>query len=183
MSLFSVLFMSQVWAASSAGGEAHAASWTQVFFPTVNLLIFLYLLKRFLLPSIKDHLRSRREGIVQALKEGDEGKQRAEAMVQDCRGRLRRLDEESKRIREELRADGESEKARLLLEAEELGIKIKADADFLAEQELKLAQQRVREEIARRAEAVAAELIRRHLTAADQSRLVEEFLGGVGKVP
>jgi F-type H+-transporting ATPase subunit b len=155
----------------------------QVIFPFINFLIFLYLLKRFLLPHAKAYLRSRREGIVGALKEADEGKRRAEAMVQDYRSRLGRLAEESKKTREELRADGETEKAKLVSEAEELAAKIKADADFLAEQELKLARQRLREEIARRAETVAAELVRRHLTAGDQKRLVEEFLDGIGKVP
>jgi F-type H+-transporting ATPase subunit b len=182
MSLFVPLFLAPVWPASSAVVETHGASASQLIFPFINFLIFLYLIKRFLLPYAKDYLRSRHEEIVRSLKEADEGKRRAEAMVQDYRGRLRRLDEESKKIREELRADGGREKAKLLSEAEELATKISADADFLAEQEFKLARQRLREEIARRAETVAAQLVRRHLTADDQKRFVEEFLGGIGKV-
>ena len=182
MTLLLALFSIEAWAVSSAAAEAHPASVTQVFFPLINFLIFLYLLKRFLLPLAKNHLRSRREGIVQALNEADEGKGRAEAMLQDYRGRLARLDEETKKIREEFRTDGEREKSKLLSEAEEHAIKIKADADFLAEQELKVAQQRIRQEMARRAQAAAAEMVQRHLTSADQKRLAEEFLGGVGRV-
>ena len=180
MKLLAVLFLSELWAASSAGVEEHAASVTQIIFPLINFLIFLYVIKRFLLPLIKSHLRSRREEIVAALGEADESKRSAEAMVREYRARLARMAEETKKIREELRADGEREKARLLKEAEELASKIKADAGFLAEQEVKLARQRLREEMARLAQEAAQKLIQSHLTPSDQKRLVEEFLSGVG---
>lgn len=173
------VFFAQAWAAPSTGAEAHGASWTQVFFPVINFLIFLYLVKRFLLPVIKDHLRSRRDEIVAALKEADEARRRAEAMVRDYRGRVARIEDEKRKIREELRTDGEREKVKLLRETTELASRIKADAGFLAEQEVKLARQRVREEIARQAEVAAAQVIERHLTSSDQKRLVEEFLSGV----
>ena len=181
MRLLTALFLSDLWAATSAGVEEHAASATQLFYPLINFLIFAYLIKRLLLPVVKNYLRSRREEIVAALGEADESKKRAEAMVQEYRARMARLEEEMKRLREELRADGEREKAKMLREAEETAAKIKVDADFLAEQEIKLARQRLREEIARLARAAAQKLIQSHLTPADQERLVEEFLSGVGE--
>ena len=181
MSLFAILFLSDLWAAPSPGIEEHAASVTQVIFPLINFLIFFYLIKRFLLPMIKDHLRTRREEIVAALGEADESKRNAELMIRDYRARLARMEEEARKLREMFCAEGEREKARLLREAEELAAKIRADADFLAEQELKLARQKVREEIARLAQAAAQKVIQDHLTPADQKRLVEEFLSGVGQ--
>ena len=181
MRLFAVLFLPELWAASSAGAEEHAASVTEIIFPLINFLIFLYLIKRFLLPLIKSHLRSRREEILATVGGADESKRQAEALVREYRGRLARMEEETRRLREELRVDGEREKAKLLREAEELASKIKADADFLAEQEVKLARQRLREEIARLAQAAAQKLIQNHLTPADQQRLVEEFLSGVAE--
>lgn len=182
MRLLLLFSLAQLWAAPSAGVEVHAASVTQVIFPLINFLIFLYLVKRFLFPFIKDHLRSRREEILRSVKEADEGRERAEAMVRDYRDRLARLDEETKKIRETLHAEGEREKIKLLAEAEELATKIRADADFLAQQELKVAQQRMREEIARIAQTAAEQAVQRHLTSADQRRLVEGFLQEVGRV-
>lgn len=181
MTLFAALFFPDLWASSSAGVEEHAASVTEIIFPLINFVIFLYLIKRFLLPVVRSHLRSRREQIVAALGEADESKRRAGEMVRDYRARLGRMAEEANRLREELRADGEREKAKLLREAEELAGKIKADADFLAEQEIKLARQRLREEIARLAQEAAQKLIQSHLTPDDQKRLVEEFLSEVGE--
>ena len=104
MKLWELLFQAQAWAASGAEGEGHAASVTQLIFPLINFLIFLYLLKRYLLPFAKDYLRSRRAGIAAAVKEAEEAKQRAEALLRDYRSRIVRLDDETREIREALRA-------------------------------------------------------------------------------
>lgn len=180
MSHFFLLVVSELWASSAAGVEEHAASVTELVFPLINFLIFLYLVRRFALPLVKGYLRSRREEIVAVLGEADESRRSAEAFVRDYRARLARIAEETTKIREELRVDGEREKGRLLSEAEELATKIKVDADFLAGQEVKLARQKLREEIARLAKEAAQKLIQAHLAPADQKRLVEEFLSGVG---
>lgn len=170
-----LFFAAELWA-SASGAEEHAVSITQLFFPLINFLIFAYVLKRFALPLVKDYLRSRRAEISSALKEADEAKGRAEATARDYRSRLAGLEEEAKKIREELRAEGEREKARLAREAEELALRIKADADFLADQEVKSARRKLREELARTARTAAEELVERHLTPADEGRLAEEFL-------
>ena len=51
--------LTHAWAASA--GSLHGPSIVNLVFPVINFLIFAYLLKRFLLPTIKPHLRSRRE--------------------------------------------------------------------------------------------------------------------------
>jgi F-type H+-transporting ATPase subunit b len=182
MSFFVSLFLAELWAAPAAGVEEHTASVTQLVFPLINFLLFVYLVKRFLLPSIKAHLRSRRETMVAAVKEAEDGRGRAEAVVRDYHDRLARLHDTSEEIRETLRREGERERARLIREAEEMAAKIKADADFLAEQEVKVAQQRLRGEMAATARAVAEGSIRKHVTSADQERWVDSFLREVGQV-
>jgi len=181
MKLSGILSVAQLWAASSAGAEEHAVSLTQLLFPLINFLIFLYLVKRFLMPYVKDHLRSRRADILSAVREADEAKGRAGTMVQDYRKRLTGVDDEAKKIQEELREEGERGRARLLREAEELRSKIKAEADFLADQELKLARQRIRQEIAQGVREAAEKLVRSHLRPEDQRRLVGDFIKELGE--
>ena len=91
------------------------------------------------------------------------------------------LEREVQSIHSSRRAEGEREKARLLEEAEALARKIKEDARFLAEQEVKIARQTIREEIATQAESAARELIQRNFTATDQGHLTEEFIRGIGQ--
>ncbi|MFQ5681734.1 MAG: hypothetical protein ACE5HC_00545 [Candidatus Binatia bacterium] len=181
MKPFGISFLAQVWAAPSVGMEGHAASVTQIIFPLINFLIFFYLLKRFLVPLIKEHLRSRRAEVLGLVKEARGGKERAEAAVRDYQRRMARLDEEASEIRETFRTEAEREKSVLLVEARGLAAKIKADADFLAEQEVKVARQQVRREIARLAQSAAEKIIQLQLTSVDHKRLVEEFLREVGQ--
>jgi F-type H+-transporting ATPase subunit b len=89
--------------------------------------------------SVGDFLKSRRADVLATVEEAAERKRRAEALVREYKGRLMRLDQEVQSIQELLRADGEREKSKLLREAETTAAKIKDDARFLADQEVKIA--------------------------------------------
>ena len=78
-----------------------------------------------------------------------------------------------------MRASGRKANCSVKLRA--LALKIKDDAQFLAEQEVKIARQKIREEMANQAEATARELVQSNLTAADQSRLVQDFIQDIGQ--
>jgi F-type H+-transporting ATPase subunit b len=174
MSLFDILTVAQAWA-SAAEAEHHAPSIHQIWFPLANFLIFVWILKRFALPLVRDFLRSRREEVLTTVQSAAENKRRAEAIVQDYKSRLARLDQEAQAIEASLRAEGERQEAQALTK------KILEDARFLADQEVKMARQKIREEMASLAGARARELIQRHITPADQLRLAEEFLREMGQ--
>ena len=173
MSALACMTVSTAWAA--AGDGAHAPSVADLLFPLINFLIFAYLVKRFGLPLLRQHLKQRREGLVEAVATAQQAREDAAGRVRKYRELLDVLDEERARIREGLRAEGERERARIAAEAEESAAKLKADADFLAEQEVKMARQQIRGEIASLAQEAAARVIRQHLTAADQDRMAENF--------
>jgi F-type H+-transporting ATPase subunit b len=180
MSLCELFMVAQAWA-SAAEAEHHALSINQIWFPLGNFLIFAWILKRFALPLVRDFLRSRREEILTTVKAAAESKQRAESVVQDYKTRLSHLDQEAKAIEASLRAEGERQKTKLLQEADTLAKKVLEDARFLADQEVKIARQKIREEVANLVEANARELVQRHITPADRARLAEEFLGEIGQ--
>jgi F-type H+-transporting ATPase subunit b len=170
----------QAWA-SAAAAEHHAPSISQILFPLGNFLIYAFILKKFAVPVVRDFLRSRREEILASIQDAAESKKQAEAVVSEYRAKLADIQREVDAIAAELRAEGEREKATLIREAEALAAKIKEDAAFLADQEVKIAQRKIREEIAAQAESAARELLGRHLRASDQSRLIEDFIQNVGR--
>ncbi|HTM11003.1 MAG TPA: ATP synthase F0 subunit B [Verrucomicrobiae bacterium] len=182
MSRLAVFIAPFLWSASAFAGEAeeHAASASELIFPFLNFLIFLFLIYRFALPLVRDYLNKRRADIAAAVHEGDEAKRKGEALLAEYRGRLASLGDELRAIRDSLRADAEKERAKLLADAAEIGGRIKADADFLADQEVRLARQEVRKEIVDTAAETAERLVRDNLTPADQKRIVGEFLTEVG---
>lgn len=173
MNALADILVSTAWAASEGG--AHTPSITELLFPLINFLIFAFLVKRFGLPLIQQHLKQRRQGLIEAVATAQQAKGEAERNVRKYQELLAKLDDECERIREGLRAEGERERTRVVAEAEESAAKLKADADFLAEQEVKMARQQIRGEMALLAQAAAERVIRQHMAAADQDRMVEGF--------
>ena len=180
MSSLEILTVAQAWA-SAAEAEHHAPSITQILFPLGNFLIYAYIIKRFALPVVRDFLRSRRDEILVSIQGAAESKKQAEAVVSGYQAKLAGIQREVDGIQAELQAEGEREKSKLIAEAETLAAKIKDDAVFLADQEVKTARQKIRYDMAVQAESSARELLGRHLSAGDQDRLAEDFIQSIGR--
>ena len=178
--LYEFFFAAPAWA-SSAAAEHPGPSIHEIWFPLANFLIFAFLIVRYGLPPVRSFLRSRRQEVVATIEEAAAKKQQAETFVKDYRARLARLETEAAAIHASLREDGQTLKKQLLAEAETLAGKIKEDARFLADQEFNTARQKLREEMAERAEAAARALAQRHISAADQGRLLDDFIQNIGQ--
>jgi len=181
--LLELVVTAQVWAGEAAehGAEHHGPSINDIWFPLGNFLIYAFILVKFALPLVRDFLKTRREEIVATITQATAKKQAAEALVSDYKTKVAGLDKEIQAMQAALRDEGEREKARLVAEAEALSAKIKQDALFLADQEVKIARQQLRQEMANEAEATARELVQRNLSAADQDRLAHEFIQNIGQ--
>ncbi|HWH77109.1 MAG TPA: ATP synthase F0 subunit B [Candidatus Binatus sp.] len=181
--LLELLVTAQVWAGEAAehGAEHHAPSINDIWFPLGNFLIYLFIIVKFALPPVRDFLKSRREEVVSTIALASAKKQAAEAIVNDYKAKLAGLDREIQSLQAALRDEGEREKAKLLSDAQTTAVKIKEDAQFLADQEVKIARQQVRQDLADQAEAAARELVQRNLSVADQGRLADEFLQNIGQ--
>jgi len=173
----------QLWAsaAASQSAEHHAPSINDIWFPLGNFLIYAFILVKFALPLVRDFLKTRRDEVVSTIAQAAAKKQAAVALVSDYNTKMAGLDKEIQNMQTALRDEGEREKVRLVGEAEALAVKIKQDALFLADQEVKIARQQLRQEMANQAEATARALVERNLSAADQNRLAEEFIGNIGQ--
>jgi len=181
--IFEFIFTAQAWAAEAGhGAEHHAPSINDIWLPLGNFLIYLFIIVKYALPLVRDFLENRREEIVATIAQASAKKQAAEAVVNDYKAKINGLDKEIEAMQALLRQEGEREKTKLVGEAQTLAVKIKEDALFLADQEVKIARQKVRQDMADQAETTARELVQRHLSTADQSRLAEEFIQSIGQV-
>lgn len=179
MSLLELFTTAQAWAAG--GAEHHAPPISDIIFPTLNFLIYAFIIVKYAFPLVRNFLRSRREEVISVITLASAKKQQAEAVVREYRTKVAGLEKETEAILASWREEAEREKAKLLSDAQDLAAKIKADARFLADQEVRIARQKIREEMANQAEAMAEELVRRQLTPADQSRLAAEFIEQIGQ--
>jgi F-type H+-transporting ATPase subunit b len=173
-------FTAQAWASTAAEAEHHGPSITDVGWPLANFIIYAFIIVKFAFPLARDFIKTRREEILSTITQASARKQAAEALVSEYKTKLAGLDKEIQSIRASLRDEGEREKSKLLGEAQALAVRIKEDARFLADQGVKVARQKLREEMANQAEATARELVQRNLSGADQSRLVQDFIHSIG---
>ncbi len=171
----------QAWASAAAEAEHHAPSINDIWFPLANFLIYAFILVKFAFPLVRDFLRSRRDEVVSTISQASAKKQAAEALVNEYRAKLAGLETEVQSILASLRQEGERERNRVVSEAQATAVKIKEDASFLAEQEVKMARQKLREEMAELAAATARQLVERNLSSADQTRLADDFIQTIGQ--
>ncbi|TMA59489.1 MAG: ATP synthase F0 subunit B [Deltaproteobacteria bacterium] len=181
MSVVEFFMTAQAWASAAAEAEHHAPSINDIWFPLANFLIYAFILVKFAFPLVRDFLRSRRDEVVSTISQASAKKQAAEALVNEYRAKLAGLETEVQSILASLRQEGERERNRVVSEAQATAVKIKEDASFLAEQEVKMARQKLREEMAELAAATARQLVERNLSSADQTRLADDFIQTIGQ--
>jgi len=180
MTVADIFSTAQAYASAAAEGEHHAPSINDIWFPLVNFIIYAFIIVKFAFPLIRDFLKTRREEVVAKIAQASAKKQAAEALVREYRSKLAGLGKEVQALQAALRQEGEREKSRLISDALATAVKIKEDANFLSDQELRTARQKLREEMANAAEATARQLIERNISAADQNRLVDDFVRTLG---
>ena len=131
---------------------------------------------------IAEGLKNRRIEIAKEIEEAARLKAAAEERAKVYQAKLGQLDQELATAREALLKAGEAERDRAVAEAKEKANRMRRDAEFMVEQELK--QLRVDLQIEAAAAAVfgAEELLKKRLTPADHERLAEEYLSDLSKL-
>jgi F-type H+-transporting ATPase subunit b len=171
-----------LWAAAEEGHGGHAEDGSQqltLVFSAINLTLFIFALRKYALPAIRESLKKRRDAILQALNEGKKAREEAEVLRQEYERKLAGLAAEQERMRQQALADAEREKERLLTEARRMVERVRAEAQQTVQRELEEARRRLRQEVTTQAVQLASAIIRSSLTSNDQSRLVREFVQGV----
>lgn len=169
--------------ASGGEGEAHggghggAAQWKDFMWRCIDfaalVLIMVWAVKK---ADMKKALADRQAGIDKALREADELKAAAEKKFAEYNAKLAQANKETEELQKLIREDGLAEKARIVAEAKVAAKKIKDQAKVLADQEIVRARTELREEASRLAVQLAEQTLKANMKAADQDRLVGEYL-------
>jgi F-type H+-transporting ATPase subunit b len=141
------------------------------------LITGYYLLGR---KPIAAGLQSRRDSIAKDIEEAQKMRREAEERAKLYQAKLEKLDEEVRTAREGLVHAGEAERDRIILEAEAKAERMRRDAEFLVEQELKQIRVDLLRDTVEAAVGAAEELLKKRVTAADQERLAEDYLSDLG---
>jgi F-type H+-transporting ATPase subunit b len=125
-------------------------------------------------------LQNRRDTISKDIDEANKMLGEAKARAQTYQVKLERLEEEVKTARAALVQAGEAERDRIVGDAEAKAERMRKDAEFLVDQELKQIRQDLWRDTVEAAVGAAEELLKKRVTAADQERMAEDYLADLG---
>ncbi len=128
---------------------------------------------------VADGLQARHDSIAKELIEAAKIKADAEAKAKAYDEKLAQLGTELEQIKADIIKAGEADRARIVKEAEEKAERMKKDAQFLLDQELKQLRNDMLAYTADAAIAAAEAVLKSKVSAADHERLAAEYLDEV----
>ena len=170
------------WLTSAFAAEAEAAqplNWTDFAYRVVATTIVVAVLVKLLKKPFSTFLSSRREEIQRLLAELEAKTAEAKAEHERAQEKLAFLEEETKKIVDELIAEGEAEKQKILEAARREADYIQQQAHVAIEQEIQAARNALKDEVVDLSVEAAESIIQKKMRADDQQRLVNEFMTNV----
>lgn len=170
---------------AAGGGEHHADSGVIIkdfVWRCVNFAVMVGLIVYFVNKPIRNGLQNRRAEIEKTLADAAAARDAAEAKALEYQEKLAKASEEIESIYAAIRREGELERDKILASAQELAAKIEQEADAKAANTVARARTELRAEAARLAVELAEELLAKSVTAADQKRLIDEYMQKVGEL-
>lgn len=171
--------------ALAAGGEHHVDSGVLLkdfIWRCINFAVMAGLIVYFIRKPLSGGLQNRRAEIEKTLADAAKAREAAEAKALEYQEKLAKASAEIDNIYLAIRREGELERDKILASAKEMSVKIEQEADAKAASAVARARTELRAEAARLAVELAEELLAKNVTAADQKRLVDEYMQKVGEL-
>ncbi len=174
-----VLFPEVLPAASSEDGHGGGNQLVDLGWRVLNFIVFAVIIYVAAAKPARHFLNGRIEEIKGQLDEAERAKEEAEKKVKDISKKIENLAAEAAEMEETLKKEGEVERDRIIEAANLAAEKIKVQAEFTVEQELKKAIAAIREETAGAALEVAEKMLKEKVKPTDQKKLVEDYMGSL----
>lgn len=156
--------------------EEHGISGLELAASIVNFFVLLGIVIYLAKKPTKSFLMTRRAEVVEGLEEAKRLKEAAEAKYAEYQKRLANLDNELAELRAEIVKSGEAERDRIVAEAEHKAARLRKDAQFLIEQQLKQLRIDLTREAVEASIAAAQAVLTQNTSATDQERVARDYL-------
>lgn len=169
-------------AAESAAGHPAGIPWGDIVKQLVNFAILVGVLVYFLRKPLSSFLKERSEMMRKSIEDASRAREEAAAKLSVIETRMAGLAGEIADLNRKMDAEAEEESLRIREAAQSEIERVRIQAQFAADQEVKKAKDELRREAAALATAAAEEIVRKAMTPGDQERLVRENLEKIREV-
>ena len=153
--------------------------WTALF-TLLNTLTIFFVARKFLFKPVMKMIRERQQEIDDMYSQADASKQQAANLQAEYEDKLSVATETSDRLVKEAMARGKNREEEIIRQANEEAAAIMDKASASIAQEKKKAINDAKDEISVIAIAIAEKVVARELQSADQQRMVDDFINGLG---
>jgi F-type H+-transporting ATPase subunit b len=163
-----------------ASGTAEERMPTPFLLLVLNFFVLVLILVKYGRPAARKMAETRADQIKSALDEAARLRDDARAKLEEYSTRLAAADAEMTKMIEQVRADAEADRVRVIAAAEAQAAALKKEAEERIAAEIAIARLALAQEVAAAAAAAAEQLIRDKATSADHTKLVDGFIAEVG---
>jgi F-type H+-transporting ATPase subunit b len=174
-----LISISIAFAAAEGEGGKGSKEWIDLGKKTFDFVVLMGLLYWLLAAQIKEFFSGRRVEIKKTLEESVEKKAEAEKKYREYSEKIDKASVEIDGIFEMIKAQGVTEKQKIIEDAEKAAKKMKEDAHARIEQELKGASDQLKEQAVQLSVKMAEEILKRSITAQDHEAMVKEYMDKV----
>ncbi|APR84495.1 ATP synthase F0 sector subunit b [Minicystis rosea] len=146
----------------------------------LNFGVVAFVVYRFGKKPLAEALSKRKQTIMADIDTATKLKEDAEARLEEYEEKLDNIQDKLAEVRAEYAAQAEIEKKHILAEAEERRVRMRKDAEFRIEQELKAARAELLREAVENAVAAAEELVQKQIAAKDHDKMASDYLASIG---
>lgn len=175
LTAFCFLVLSAIPAIAAGDGD-HGESWSNLAFRIVNFILFIGVIYYFAGKKIVAFFKGRTEGIAADIASLEQRKADAQKSLAEVEQRIASLEEERQALLAEYASQGEALKASIIEKAEHAAAQITAQAKNTAQNEIKAAIEAMRAEMADKVVEATEQLIKKKLTAAEHTKLIDKYL-------
>jgi len=150
-----------------------------LFAALLNLSILGYIVYRFGRKPIGEALVKRKQDIMAEIETASRLEREAKGRLDELQGKFDRIQETLVALKAEYAAQAEVEKKHIVSEAEERRTRMRRDAEFRVEQELRATRIALMQDAVANATAAAEDIIRKRAAQADVDRMSEEYLASL----
>ena len=169
-------------ASEAAGGQHGGIPWDVIVKQLVNFAILVGALVYFLRKPLSSFLKERSEMLRKSIEDASRAREEAAAKLSVIEKRVAGLSGEIAELNRKMDAEA-GEEARRIRDAAQAEIeRVRVQAQFAADQEVKKAREELRKEAAALATSAAEEIVRKAITPEDQERLVRENIEKIREV-
>lgn len=147
-----------------------------LFGPLFNFAVLMVLGYMAVKRQVNPALTARRVAVETEMAEAKRLHDEAQALHKEYTDRLENLSDEIAALKADFVKQGEAERDRIIAEAHARGEKMRVEGTQMIEQEMRSLRDELRRDAVLAAVTAAEEAVRKNVTPADQTRLVDEFV-------